>query len=61
MYINKKINLFNVNRIYLKISNISNNVFIINRIVAKHESEKQKLMKEINMLEVSNVEARVSV
>ena len=31
------------------------------RIVAKHESEKQKLMKEINMLEVSNVEARVSV
>jgi len=27
-------------------------------IVAKHESEKQKLMKEINILEISNAEAR---
>ncbi|OUM58696.1 hypothetical protein PIROE2DRAFT_15961, partial [Piromyces sp. E2] len=33
----------------------------INLIVAKHESEKQKLMKEINLLEVSNAEARVSI
>jgi len=30
-------------------------------IVAKHESEKQRLMKEINMLEVSNAEARNQV
>lgn len=33
----------------------------ISLIVAKHESEKQKLIKEINILEVSNAEARSQV
>ncbi|ORX51380.1 hypothetical protein BCR36DRAFT_446305 [Piromyces finnis] len=33
----------------------------LNLIITKHESEKQKLMKEISMLEVSNAEARNQV